>query len=181
MHEHCRDCQDDTSNSCYWCEAKGKCLQHGEAAPAACIDMDKMPPTPCPACDTIADCQSCSQAEGCGWCGASCKPISTCKAQNNPPLENCDVVCATRTGCEACTLTRGCSWCTNRGTCEGADIVTIGPPCTPAALGTCPRTDTFDAGSFVGGMFLVIGLSAIGLGAFFLVRFYRRRVSYTAV
>lgn len=97
------------------------------------------------------------------------------------PVVNCDVVCSTRSDCEPCVLTPGCSWCSNRATCEGTDIVTIGPACITTALGSCPRPSTFDAGSFVGGMFLVIGLSALALGAFFLVRFYRRRVSYTAV
>jgi len=179
MHENCRDCQTDTSNSCYWCEEKGVCLAHGASAPPTCIKLDVQPPTPCPACDSINSCQTCSQTSGCGWCNAQCQPVTTCNALKAEILENCDADCKTMLGCEPCLLRTGCSWCSNRNTCEGKDIVHLGPSCTEAT--DCPRPSSFDGPSFIGGMFLVIGLVLLVGGSVLLYRFYRRRVTYTAV
>jgi len=53
-------------------------------------------------------------------------------------------------------------------------------PC-PSYLSVCPRPSSFDAGSFVGGMALVIGLAVAGLASFFIYKYYMRRSSYSSV
>jgi len=63
----------------------------------------------------------------------------------------------------------GCGWCDSTGQCVDADQST----CLLAH--TCSSTNNgksceFDGGAFVGGMFLGIGLVAIGIGGFL---FYR--------
>jgi len=84
-------------------------------------------------------------------------------------------------GCEECKLTRGCMWCKNRNTCEGKDLLKLGPLCDEDFTKTCPSSSSFDGGSFAGGIFTVIGIVLVVGLAVLLYRYCKKRVVYTPV
>ncbi len=188
IHDHCAPCAAD--KGCWWCQEKRRCLPITTPKVNGCTN----PPPGCPACSAIVNCQQCAQQPGCDWCG-SCVDKGSCPV-SSPPVVNCDSYCRQQTSCEPCLFSQGCGWCKSASRCEGLDMVKL-QPCPEPFASECPRPSSFDAGSFFGGMALIVGLAAAGAAVFFIVvsvdvfrvshllifsqRYYSRRSAYSSV
>jgi len=188
----CRECTGRTD--CSWCETQNQCINTAtQPLPPTCGQLVGHSQDHCPSCEGITSCQECGLA-GCSWClgelrvgepGATTPPQGLCvEPQFCPePLATCDVVCHTIKTCEECTFTEGCRYCTDKEECQGLDVAHLDGCMVPHE---CPAVKfdqgtPFDGGSFVGGMFLVIGLAGLGAIVFFAFRFFQRKTSYTEV
>jgi len=139
----------------------------------------------CAICGESAYCSDCVQKSGCVWCSN----IQACRQRGADPgciiphQNSCDTYCNTATTCDTCGKRIGCGWCTSAQTCVDAATSSC------ATAHTCPsgggggavcKTCGFDGGSFVGGMFLVIGLIVLLVGGYLFFKWKTtRRVSYT--
>ena len=171
----CTDCQPGAGDlSCYWCPEKRRCFSPQDPLPPGCSTNLTHA---CPACSATTNCQICAQQSGCGWCGGKCQEDVLCPGGEG--VANCDEFCRTLTDCEPCIFTEGCSWCADKNECEGADIVSL-KPCTMYQH-SCPRAASFDAGSFFGGIALVVGLVGVAVLIFFAFRHFKRRSDYSTV
>jgi len=173
MHRHCTTCTNDQS-SCWWCQEKQRCFSTDFTNIQGCTFTAQ---PQCPTCENIPDCQSCLQTDGCGFCGAKCMQATMCPGGKG--YDDCDANCRQLTDCEPCMFSKGCQWCLENGRCEGLDMIKL-QPCQNFAI-VCPRPSSFDAGSFIGGMALVVGLAAACFGGYFIFRYYTRRSAYTTV
>merc|ERR1712000_472 len=177
MRESCSECQADTDQSCFWCPEKRRCFAAGESVPSVCSSTTV---TTCPVCSSTNNCQHCGQMDGCAWCGGQCQEETKCPVNSIVP--NCDEYCKTLTECEPCIFAEGCNWCAKLGRCEGADVNHL-QPCGGLYAHTCPGVggSSFDAGSFFGGMALVLGLAGGAALGIFGYKYYRRRSAYSVV
>jgi len=88
----------------------------------------------------------------------------------NQIVYGCSSVCAKISNCGNCAGTRGCGWCDDRKMCVGAD-----QQFSNCFLShSCPELSGFRAGSFIGGMFLVIGLGVVGFGILYAYRYFQK-------
>jgi len=139
----------------------------------------------CAICGESAYCSDCTQKSGCVWFSN----IQACRQRGSDPSctiphgNSCDVYCKTASTCDTCSKRIGCGWCTSAQECVDAATSSC------ATAHTCPsggggghvcKTCGFDGGSFVGGMFLVIGLIVLLVGGYLFFKWKTtRRVSYT--
>jgi len=127
-------------------------------------------------------CQSCNNADGCAWCSSdnpSCISTSAMSKCDGLITHSCKATCNSYMNCAPCVNDENCGWCTTDAKCYP---LTQGPTgCTPLAHGCNFQQAGFDAGSFVGGMFLVIGIVVIGGLVFFLYRRRQAHLNYTQI
>jgi hypothetical protein len=163
----CNSCKE--TSGCFWCLKDGTCRKTSDSGNCS---------IPYGGCDAYckqaggAGCTVCNSLRGCVWCPeeGECRDVdfATCKS-----TFNCPVNCQPYTSCSSCLKTRGCAWCSDSSTCTNID----GSTCTLAASCTQPvASDGFSGSSFVGGMFLVIGILCLVLLGFFI---YRWKVNKT--
>jgi len=138
----------------------------------------------CPACSNYSTCTECQIQPNCVWCVAgasqSCQPPTNCSSSQT--TFTCDQDCQRWTSCSQCTRQTDCGWCNAKQICAGFD--STDPVCGYGSLVQfCPdQTPSFSATSFVGGMFLVIGLGLVAFAFFFAYRYYKKRqTNYTEV
>jgi len=108
-----------------------------------------------------------------------CVPSSNCSSNNKTP--QCSSVCSLSSkDCDTCTRQAGCAWCDSKKKCVGFD--TTDASCN-LLTHSCPgQGKSFSGASFVGGMFLVIGIGLLVGAGFFAFRFFQKRQSnYTEV
>jgi len=162
---------DDCNNvpGCGWCRQTHTCV---DITVSPCMYVHD-----CPNCGTLGMCSSCLATEGCVWCTntETCESIgsSACLVAHS-----CNSYCGLFTDCHNCGRKKGCGWCEDSNTCVDASSSTC------LLVHSCTSTNQncggFDGGSFVGGMFLVIGIIALSVGGYI---FYRwrvgKRVTYT--
>ena len=88
----------------------------------------------------------------------------------------CPWLCPAEADCVTCNSVAGCTWCDGEtcvpineahAVCSEVSLSCLIPTPTPAG-----EKKGFSAGSFVGGMFLMLGLAGLLAGGF---AFYRRR------
>jgi len=105
-----------------------------------------------------------------------CEQTGTCQSKkfskcNGPIALSCPNYCHAFETCGTCNSKPGCGWCAT-GHCLDVDSETCGSlyvhACDPEPI--IPTHCGFDAGAFVGGMFLVIGLIVLGVLAFIVYR-----------
>jgi hypothetical protein len=126
----------------------------------------------------------------CRWCGGNTrKCMSKNDVKDNCPMPamTCEDTCKRIPTCSSCNAASGCGWC--KGTDGGADR------CLDVDKSTCPtlwahacaptpvvpeKKCGFNGGSFVGGMFLVIGVIVVGGVAYLFYRWKTgRKILYT--
>eukprot|EP01092_Planopodium_desertum_P014783 TRINITY_DN75730_c0_g1_i1.p3 TRINITY_DN75730_c0_g1~~TRINITY_DN75730_c0_g1_i1.p3 ORF type:complete len:289 (+),score=40.47 TRINITY_DN75730_c0_g1_i1:920-1786(+) len=172
VYGQCETCL--AASGCGWCSAAMSCVPTTDTT---CLAAHT-----CPACSTYNDCNTCSNNWGCVWCddggppGKCTDSTATCSFV----AHSCtDTVCDGVTTCADCINTESCSWCAEDSSCKGAQTTCL------FLSHTCekePKGKGFSAGSFVGGMFLVIGLGLLAVGGYFGYRYYKKRASnYTEV
>lgn len=158
---------------CGWCSDTAECR---DVDVAAC----QMTPT-CANCGGYSYCSACSNDPGCNWCSntKSCQPV---RSVNCLVPHTCDNYCALQSSsCTACLSTPGCGWCDDSSTCVSSDTATcfLSHTCASQTV-VVSKKGGFNAASFVGGMFLVIGILALALVAFFIYRWkVNQRANYT--
>jgi len=156
---------------CAWCAPLGTCV---DAATSPCPYTYS-----CPMCSAATYCDTCLSFGGdCTWCENTqdCQPTGTgCLA-----ALNCVAFCNQFSSCTECNKVRGCGWCDDTNVC--GDVSTTNcfyshtcnapPPPTPTPSPTPAPKCGFNGGAFVGGMFFVIGVAVLIVGAYL---FYRWR------
>lgn len=155
---------------CGWCNLQGECH---DVNLATCLIAHT-----CSDCSKYNYCGTCSNDPGCNWCtnSDSCrtKGASECLIPHS-----CEAYCNTFTSCETCSTRKGCGWCEDKKSCVESDTT----PCFLShSCGGSPvqKSKGFSAGSFVGGMFLVIGILALALVGYFVYRWkVNKRPAYT--
>jgi len=164
---------------CVWCDNYG-CANM--PAPGDCLISHS-----CTAyCQSQAsNCDACNAVLGCGWCSGSNRCVDVNTAGQCPGLiaHTCPISCLSYRSCESCVGNTACGWCPANGNCYDPNDSFKPLACNALQhiCTTCSPKTGFDAGSFVGGMFLIIGLVIIG-GIGFL--YYKRRqahLNYTQV
>ena len=124
----------------------------------------------CRRCDLYTDCATCNTQPDCVFCNNALGPngLGTCTgvAACATPYATCQSECAEVKTCEGCQVLQDCTWTKDQG-CQGLLRYAL------KSL-SCPGPGGFDGGSFVGGMFFVIGLGALAAGIYFVVQWYRR-------
>ena len=153
-----------TAEGCTWCEKSSKCIDVSRS-PAECGGLVTHQ---CKQCNEHLFCSSCTEQPGCSWCGEAKAPRCVESSTTNCGFltHTCESFCSDQTDCGSCRALRGCGWCSD-GSCVDIDTATC-----PLAT-QCPKGSSkcgFDAGSFVGGMFLIIGLVLLVVGGYM---FYR--------
>jgi len=159
---NCEDC--GNLNGCSWCPSRSMCTD--SAAP--CNGGFQYN---CPRCEVYTSCNTCLDEEDCSWCPSTGKCELTVKSTCETP-GTCEQYCQTFSNCDGCTNTVGCAWCENSNKCtsiESNTLCLLSHSC-PEKPFKCP----FNAGSFVGGMFLVVGIGAV-VGVVFAYYRYRGR------
>jgi len=143
----------------------------------------------CDLCSNHKSCSPCTESPYCNWCESD----NTCKRTedralclNNAIVHTCSNSCnylGRGTTCAGCNAQRGCAWCQNpKGeSCINLDTETC---LAGAVIENCgvvvEGKKGFDGGSFVGGMFLIIGLFAISAIAYLVWRWKTgRKILYT--
>ena len=164
-HQHCQRCLGDTK--CTWCPERNTC----EDKSATTCDK---PVNTCPSCNMMIDCEQCNGQWGCNWCvqngTGSCEQTSQCAGSNQ--VAQCTSVCNTLTDCGYCSRASGCGWCEATASCYGGDSKDTSCLLTH----TCKyNSGGFRASSFVGGMFLMIGLGLVGFVVFMVYRNYNSK------
>ena len=162
QHSSCLACQNDPQ-SCFWCPGEQLCLPHDSGnscnglatLPSRCLDCSLYSDS-CNTCQAQPDCKYCLSSSSCVAAAGLCsQPVQTCRDQ-----------CAKIFTCEGCLKKVDCRW--DGGVCGGRPL---GMP----HQYSCPRDQAgFDAGSFVGGIFLVLGLALVAAVIYFVVQWYQR-------
>jgi len=163
----CESC--NSVPGCGWCKESSQCV---DISVSPCMYTHS-----CPNCGPLGMCASCLATEGCVWCtnSESCEAVdsSSCLAAHS-----CNAYCGLSQDCRSCARKKGCGWCEESSACVDASssACLLAHSCFTPSGSSCG----FDGGSFVGGMFLVIGIIVISGGGYL---FYRWRVgskvSYT--
>jgi len=178
-HSNCNAfCNKYGVGNCDACNALEGCVWCTDSS--TCVDQDstggcQMSHT-CPNCQDHEFCGSCADEPGCSWCEnldaqPRCQPTTTATCQKAP---SCAGYCAQFTNCGLCNQISGCSWCDdNAGYCadlEGS-CTFYAHGCAPTPIVKPTHCKSFDGGSFVGGMFLVIGLLILAVGGYMFYRY----------
>jgi len=151
---------------CAWCESTQMCVD------SQFTNCSMLTHT-CQFCDDLTDCWGCNARPGCGWCENS----GNCQTASNTSCMLTHTCGSSTSGIDSCTLEvdcnscqrAGCAWCEDRQGC-------LNPQTAVCFIAhTCPPKPElpgrkFDGPSFVGGMFLIIGIIAVGLVGFFVYR-----------
>jgi len=154
---------------CSWCSAYQTCEN---VKYTSCSFLTHT----CPACNNYTTCVECEIQSNCAWCvsgnNQSCTAFTNC-TQTQQTI-TCDAACKLLTSCQSCTVQAGCGWCPSKGICVGLD--STDNVCKNNVVYACPnQIPSFSGASFVGGMFLVIGLGIVGAIFFFGYRYYKKR------
>jgi len=151
-----------TVEGCAWCPLSRQCV---DAATSACPFTFS-----CPMCNVATYCDTCLSISGCSWCDDSV----SCELDTKNCLKalSCSQFCGTFTDCDSCSNTKGCGWCDDTSVCADVSqtFCFYTHSCSKKEL-TVPHCG-FNGGSFVGGMFLVIGILLLLIAIYF---FYRWR------
>jgi len=170
---NCYECGQEPG--CAWCSERQTCEDKR-------FTTCKLLAHTCPTCDKYANCEQCVPQADCQWCviltSQFCIPSSNCSMGQR--TKTCSSVCGFNKDCDSCTRQTGCGWCDTKKVCVGFD--TTDAACT-LLTHSCPgQGKSFSGASFVGGMFLVIGIGLLIGGGFFAFRFFQKRQSnYTEV
>jgi len=174
MYHTCHECNAHKLGNCGYCPEKKACLDQGSAA-GCTFRIDGT----CP-CNATYSCFDCLENDGCGWCTKR----GICGMANSQdfmklcnyailPL-TCSAICPQQKTCKDCMSIEGvsCGWCKNTTGAFCVDLVVTDvcfiEACEPAVY---PPSGGFDGGSFVGGMFLALGLVGIaGAGYWYATR-----------
>jgi len=160
----CHSCSN--TGSCTWCGDQELCIESTNKT-YQCTREDQC------LCEVNPTCGACMGDPTCGWCDSS----KSCVHKMGTACglsQSCEFSCSRAAhSCEVCAKVAGCGWCPAHQTCM--DINTLRSVCAvttqcPVAPVPCPKK--FDGGSFVGGMFLSIGIGILGLAGFV---FYRKK------
>jgi len=155
---------------CAWCSSNKKCV---DAATSPCDYAFS-----CPVCNAATYCDTCLSFGGdCIWCEDTqdCQPVGT----NCLAALNCVDYCSQFTMCDSCNKVKGCGWCDDIQMCGDVSSTncfyahTCSTPPTPPPPPTPEEKKCgFNGAAFVGGMFFVIGVAVLIIGAYL---FYRWR------
>lgn len=166
--EEYTSCSSCNGIGCNWCSNLELCLEKVNTTHPCQHDTQCL-------CDGNPNCGSCMSDPTCGWCDDSRSCVHRAGSMCNTTF-SCEFSCS-RAGksCDVCTKVDGCGWCaktdtcmdinTNIGTCD------VSIQCAGGGPAPCPKKK-FDSGSFVGGMFLSIGVGLIFIAIFV---FYKKR------
>eukprot|EP01119_Soliformovum_irregulare_P005559 TRINITY_DN17301_c0_g1_i1.p1 TRINITY_DN17301_c0_g1~~TRINITY_DN17301_c0_g1_i1.p1 ORF type:complete len:406 (-),score=12.90 TRINITY_DN17301_c0_g1_i1:8-1159(-) len=162
---------------CSWCDDSATCLD--SRVQSSCFLTHQCPPS----CDHKY-CDPCLDA-GCVWCGSSKQCMSKQMALKNNSgcmaAHSCPSYCQGYSDCGSCNGVLGCAWCGSSNQCIDKDkttdcLLTL----TCDAIPIDPTCPSFSGKSFVGGMFLIIGLMVVGVAAFAFYRWYTgKKILYT--
>lgn len=147
---------------CAWCPLTRQCV---DAVTSPCDYTYS-----CPLCNIAVYCDTCLSIAGCSWCDDS----QSCELDTNNCLKalSCSQFCGTFTDCDSCSNTKGCGWCDDTSTCADISQTFCFYTHSCSKHDLQPTHCGFNGGSFVGGMFLVIGILILLVGIYF---FYRWR------
>jgi len=172
----CHSCS--IEDECYWCSDTKSCHNNAEAVPCKAAHT-------CPCEEPAFDrCRACLAQGHCQWCrngglqnGGKCADrTATC---NGTVAVDCP--CSENDDCESCKKDYGCTWCDDTRKCEDPEhrnATCLSPQFCPFNV---PKKSGFNAGSFVGGIFLGAGLLAIAIGGVFFWMKKKQQVSYQAM
>jgi hypothetical protein len=159
----CHSCKE--TSGCFWCLSDGTCKKTSDIADC------EIPHGPCDVYCGIAGgggCSVCNSLRGCAWCPREkeCHDVNFASCQTT---FNCPVDCQPYTSCSTCLKVQGCAWCSDSSTC--ANIAESTCPLAPSCSSPSPvASNSFSGSSFVGGMFLVIGILCLVLLGFIIYR-----------
>ena len=162
-HASCAKCQAGL-HKCFWCPEEQMCLPRD--GDDQCHGLSKLPGS-CFDCAIYQNsCESCQQQPDCVWCAKSdtCLTAAACGPGNDQAT--CASQCAKANTCEGCRQLEDCMW-DNKCVARGSN---------PFQSHQCPPPSSrgFDGGSFVGGIFLVLGLAALAVAGYFAYGWYQR-------
>jgi len=168
----CQAC--NNVNGCAWCDSNKQCV---DPSVSTCLFTHT-----CDDCSHYSYCDTCVDNQDCLWC----EDTGSCQTRKNSPCKfiahSCAGYCAQFSTCSDCSGTKGCAWCEDSSKCADASSANclIAHTCTSTPLNPPSPTCGFDAGSFVGGMFLIIGLIVIAVGAYVFYRWRTgKKIAYT--
>lgn len=165
-YSNCLTCKEEPG--CGWCSERQTCEV---TSTSTCSFFAHS----CPVCSTYQNCESCVPQADCEWCVVlfeqGCTPSSNCSV--GARTKTCSSVCQLNGDCDSCTRQAGCGWCESKKSCVGFD--TTDSACSMLTH-SCPnQIKSFSGASFVGGMFLVIGIGLLIGAGFFAFRFFQKR------
>eukprot|EP01116_Phalansterium_solitarium_P018413 TRINITY_DN4863_c0_g1_i2.p1 TRINITY_DN4863_c0_g1~~TRINITY_DN4863_c0_g1_i2.p1 ORF type:complete len:358 (-),score=105.68 TRINITY_DN4863_c0_g1_i2:398-1471(-) len=175
---NCFECR--TDDSCAWCSDIGGCANKTNLG--GCLVAHNCNEY----CQQGTDCLGCEQLNGCSWCqnynDTQCIDTTTQIVTDCIAAHSCQdpQLCQYFTDCSMCNHVDGCGWCDQTNSCSDASdgkcayrhYCSPSPSPSGSNSGDSPRG--FDAASFVGGMFLIVGIVVIGVAIY---AFYRWRVA----
>eukprot|EP01099_Mayorella_cantabrigiensis_P001643 TRINITY_DN1737_c0_g2_i1.p1 TRINITY_DN1737_c0_g2~~TRINITY_DN1737_c0_g2_i1.p1 ORF type:complete len:261 (+),score=32.35 TRINITY_DN1737_c0_g2_i1:28-783(+) len=160
VHTTCTECA--LAPGCGWCSSLKECLTNNSTA-CQVVNVCE--------CTTNRNCFDCLLESGCGWC----KSTSTCHLPDDAQCSlsyNCS--CSDIRNCESCSLYPNCEWCEDGDSTADFCFSSGDPICsTPAEDCSVPTPTTgddedddggFDLDSFVGGIFLGVGVVCLLVG-----------------
>jgi len=173
--------------SCGWCEPSNNgpssCMALGQTCPGG-ANVDQS----CP-CQEYNSCEDCVDDGDCVFCisSHSCQTIDVtngnCKNDdpNDQLTNNCP--CTAWTDCDTCNGAEGCGWCDGKNASQNCvDIQSTTCQLAHTCHEPCSSSHHFNAGSFVGGMFVMLGAIVLIAGAYFLYSHWvSRRTEYQQV
>lgn len=174
--ENCYDCSavtdcktcTEVNKFCQWCSnAKG-----GSCEPlggAACIILD------CP-CTDYRTCTECMAEKRCNFCLQDAICVEEDTKCDGPTAHTCPP-CSSHKDCSKCNADFPCGWCKSKKSCVNYKEDTN---CLIQHICDIPSDGGFDAGSFVGGIFLGAFLVAI-VGGLVYFTIWRKKQGYQAV
>lgn len=156
----CDDCI--SKRGCAWCAQQSQCV---DTASNPCPYVFT-----CPVCNSASYCDTCNNMDGCIWCDDS----KTCELAGSACFQShtCQKYCESNSDCVSCSGSRGCAWCDDLNSCEDIEVASCMFTHTCGSTPIKGGGHKFSGGSFVGGMFFVIGLLALAVGGYM---FYRWR------
>jgi len=193
--DECREnCTCDIYRTCDVCNADGRCAWCSDTEEGACQAREATcthPVLNCnDMCQTRYECTGCMATPGCGWCADyndQCMNLETGNCDTF--AASCPEDCGARVNCDACVGVNGtsCKWCDDdmgrrclhthlQGCLNPWVEKCANEPCKSGSSG-------FNAGSFFGGMFLIVGIFLV-LGCIILVwiRVVKgKRIGYSVV
>jgi len=161
------NCPCQTFYTCNGCVENPNCIWCADVSAQTCKYKNETCSSPSTSCENYCaqqtSCRNCNARQGCGWCAAKNKCVDT----DSDPCQivvDCPEECLIRLNCDACmnvNSTQKCAWCSDA---QGNKCIdTRVQSCLKPVSSKCPHVSSFDGGSFVGGIFFMLGLLLLGV------------------
>jgi len=159
--ESCTECTE--TDGCGWCDSSNQC----QSAQTSTCQLSFV----CP-CSDYEQCTDCRNDQNCLWCSSTNLCVDQTSGDctmTHPGNCTCDLF----KDCPTCSSQQPCGWCDKSSSCmpfNDNQSCLVSHTCST----TTKPEGGFSGGSFVGGMFLGLGVAALALGGYAGWRYYNR-------